>query len=98
MKRYLQLALWHVPAVVVVGNALDMEAREVLYTPVHCLGFWDSKLRRRDKEEATQADRKTVSSKASEAVELDQTASIQPKREPARCPLPGGQEQFDFGF
>lgn len=95
---YLQLALWHVPAVVVVGNTLAMEAREVFYTPAHYLGFWDSKLRRREEEEANQADRKITPSKASEAVQLVQTASTQPKREPTRSPLPGGQEQFDFGF
>jgi len=95
---YLQLALWNVPAVVVVGNTLALEAREVFYTPAHYLGFWDSKLRRREEEEANQADRKITPSKASEAVQLVQTASTQPKKEPTRSPLPGGQEQFDFGF
>ena len=47
---YLQLALWNVPAVVIVGNTLAMEAHEVFYTPAHHLGFWGIKLRRQDDE------------------------------------------------
>lgn len=42
---YLQLSLWNVPAVVIVGNTLAMEVREVFYTPAHHLGFWTTKLR-----------------------------------------------------
>jgi hypothetical protein len=47
---YLQMSLWHVPGVVIVGNTIACEAREVFYTPAHHLGFWGSKLRRRDAE------------------------------------------------
>lgn len=47
---YLQLSLWHVPGVVIVGNTLAMESREVWYTPAHHLGFWAVKLRRRETE------------------------------------------------
>lgn len=54
MMCYLQMALWHIPGVVIVGNTIACEAREVFYTPVHYLGFWHHKLRRRDTEiEAT---------------------------------------------
>ena len=49
---YLQLSLWNIPAVVIVGNTLAMEAREVFYTPAHRLGFWGVKLRRRERERA----------------------------------------------
>jgi type I restriction-modification system DNA methylase subunit len=38
---YLQLSLWHVPAVVIVGNTLAMEVREAFYTPAHYLEFWE---------------------------------------------------------
>lgn len=43
---YIQLALWNVPGVVIVGNTIANEAREVFYTPAHCIGFWGYKLRR----------------------------------------------------
>lgn len=43
---YIQLALLHVPAVVVVGDSLRMEEHDRWYTPAHYLGFWDAKLAR----------------------------------------------------
>ncbi len=93
---YLQLALWNVPAVVVVGNTLALEVREVFYTPAHYLGFWDSKLRRR--EEDQQEARQASLSADSEAASLVPTASIPLKAEPSQSPAPGGSVQFDFGF
>jgi len=48
---YIQLALWHVPAEVVVGNTLSLELREVWHTPAHHLGFWANKLQRRNEEQ-----------------------------------------------
>jgi hypothetical protein len=47
MMCYLQLSIWNIPAVVIVGNTLTMEVREVFYTPAHRLGFWNAKLARR---------------------------------------------------
>lgn len=44
---YLQLALLHVPAVVVVGNSLSLEERGHWLTPAHVLGGWDRRLRER---------------------------------------------------
>ncbi|WP_299293937.1 N-6 DNA methylase [uncultured Tateyamaria sp.] len=44
---YVQLALWNVPAEVIVGNTLTLEMREVWHTPAHLLGGWSSKLRQR---------------------------------------------------
>lgn len=41
---YVQLSLWNVPAVVIVGNTLSLEVRESWYTPAHLLGNWDYKL------------------------------------------------------
>lgn len=52
---YIQLALMHIPAVVVVGNSLSMEMREHWYTPAHILGGWTAKLVRRDAEDAARA-------------------------------------------
>jgi hypothetical protein len=50
MMCYVQLALWNIPGVVIVGNTLAMEVREAFYTPAHWLGFWDAKLKRRERE------------------------------------------------
>jgi N-6 DNA Methylase len=50
MMCYVQLALWNIPGVVIVGNTLAYEVREAFYTPAHYLWFWDAKLRRRDQE------------------------------------------------
>ena len=108
---YLQLALWNVPAVVVVGNTLALEVQEVFYTPAHYLGFWDSRLRRRHEEEEKDAGEKgrvepdlEVVAPAATAALAEEIAppvpatSITPKNEPVRSPVSGGQAQFDFGF
>lgn len=52
---YLQLALLHIPAIVVHGNALTVEEWEHWYTPAHVLGGWSGRLRRREAEEAAHA-------------------------------------------
>lgn len=44
---YIQLSLLGIPAVVVHGNTLTLEQMDVWYTPMHILGGWDWKLRRR---------------------------------------------------
>jgi type I restriction-modification system DNA methylase subunit len=43
---YLQLSLWHIPAVVIVGNTLAGESREVFTTPAHVMGGWGMRIRR----------------------------------------------------
>jgi hypothetical protein len=43
---FIQLALWNIPAVVIVGDTLANDEREVFYTPAHYLGFWDVRLKR----------------------------------------------------
>lgn len=42
---FLQLALLHVPAVVIQGNALTLESVETWCTPAHILGGWSRHLR-----------------------------------------------------
>jgi len=44
---YVQLALLHVPAVVVVGNSLSLEERGRWFTPAHVVGGWGRRLRER---------------------------------------------------
>ncbi|MCK4118365.1 N-6 DNA methylase [Ralstonia nicotianae] len=41
---YLQLSLLHIPAIVMLGNSLSLEQREVWFTPAHVLGGWSRKL------------------------------------------------------
>ena len=48
MMAYIQLSLLHIPAEVIVGNSLSMQFTRVMRTPAHYLGFWDSKLKRRE--------------------------------------------------
>lgn len=97
---YLQLSLWNVPAVVIVGNTLTNEAREVFYTPAHYLGLWKYRLRRRDDEAAALALMTAeVQDVAAECVVSDVGAETQ--RPPIPIVRPGAkstQAQFDFGF
>jgi hypothetical protein len=43
---YVQLALLHIPAIVVHGNSLTLKTYGHWVTPAHVLGLWDHKLRR----------------------------------------------------
>lgn len=47
---FIQLSLLHVPAVVVIGNTITLEARQVLETPAHVLGLWRYRLNQPDEE------------------------------------------------
>ena len=103
---YLQLALWHVPAAVVVGNTIAGEVREVFYTPAHYLGFWGNKLERARRErEAAQLMCSTAGGEVQDLVaasEWIQTSSvpmatIRPKPMP-KPDADGVQVQFDFEF
>ncbi|MFD4120782.1 N-6 DNA methylase [Alcaligenes faecalis] len=42
---FLQLALLHVPAIVIQGNALTLETAEFWYTPAHIWGGWSQRLK-----------------------------------------------------
>lgn len=76
---YLQLALLHVPAVVILGNALLLEEREHWYTPAHVLGGWNARLRQRD---ALDAMRNLIETPADAAQQqVDQAAVTVPTPE-----------------
>ncbi len=47
---FVQLSLWNIPAVVIVGDTLANEVRECFYTPAHHLGAWEYRLWRADLE------------------------------------------------
>ena len=103
---YVQLALWHIPGVVVVGNTLAMETREVFYTPAHYLGRWSDRLAIRRAIEAMRSLLTPVDTDASVTVSDADEASPAPSGtattiEPIAKPLPGASgtpTQFDFGF
>jgi len=96
---YLQLALWNVPGVVIVGNTLAVEAREVFYTPAHYLGFWKSRLQRRDDEEAALSLMAEVQDVESETMVSAAPAETQsPSKPTMRTGVTNTQSQFDFGF
>lgn len=101
---YLQLSLWHVPGVVVVGNTLTVEAREVYYTPAHHLGFWENRLRRRDAEEASgeilAEEMPGAKPEPALLVESVPRPEIEKTKPSSDMPLraPGTSAQFDFGF
>ncbi|MFK0244570.1 N-6 DNA methylase [Amycolatopsis azurea] len=42
---YVQLALTHIPALVIYGDTLTLEQRDVWPTPAHVLGGWNQRLR-----------------------------------------------------
>ena len=87
---YVQLALWNVPAEVLVGNTLSLEIREVWHTPQHSLGFWESRLRARDAREGSEAPKEP----------LEEASAAMPRPDNTRPAgeLPMKPIQFDFGF
>lgn len=87
---YLQMALWHVPGVVVVGNTLAMEVQETFYTPAHYLGCWGPRLNRHWAEQAP-----APSPLASATAEIPETA---PRTPEVATPMARVQGQFGFDF
>ncbi|QTH24718.1 MULTISPECIES: N-6 DNA methylase [Sphingomonadaceae] len=52
---YIQFALLHVPAIVIIGDSLAGTTRELWYTPAHILGGWNAKLAARARWQAADA-------------------------------------------
>lgn len=102
---YLQLSLWNIPAVVIVGNTLAGEAREVFYTPQHYLGLWRIKLKRRHEQtpEPTTAQSDQECTDPLHQGSPEASAKIAPgtgaiAKIPGNVPATHGVAQFDFGF
>lgn len=87
---YVQLALWNVPAEVLVGNTLSLEIREVWHTPQHSLGFWEFRLQTRSAREASEAPKEPLEEVSAVLTRPDDTKPAQE--------LPMKPMQFDFGF
>jgi hypothetical protein len=61
---YVQLALLHIPAIVVQGNSLSGTCIDYWVTPAHVLGMWDFRLRRRAQASADLGDVEAVAEQA----------------------------------
>ena len=91
---------------VVVGNTLAMETREVFYTPAHYLGRWSDRLAFRRAIEAMRSLLTPVDTGTLVTVGDTDEASPAPSGtattiEPIAKPLSGASgtpTQFDFGF
>ncbi len=66
---YIHFSLMHIPAVVVHGNSLTVEEWEHWKTPAHILGFWGSKLARRNSQHQ-EAEAKPEAAKAAEMMDI----------------------------
>lgn len=100
---YLQLALWHVPAAIVVGNTLSGETREVFYTPAHYLGFWPSKLARREERHQEPKSAKSpqpmvMASTSKTTAPLESTRTVERPKVVLSSGKTRAQAQFDFEF
>lgn len=93
---YIQFSLWGVPAVVVVGNTLANEQREVFHTIAHHLGGWKWRLARHAEEHAHQEQEKPMATPTDEAHATATTAPPEPR---TFAPVaPSNQEQIGFEF
>ena len=99
---YLQLALWHVPGVVIVGNTLTLEVREVFYTPAHHLGNWRARLAIREAQETVLAAIRSEgieSTTESPSLNASEVATTTPSSNSKKPPgASGTQVAFDFGL
>jgi hypothetical protein len=76
---YVQLSMWHIPAVVIVGNSIARTERERFYTPAHHLGCWSIKLKQRWRDEAESSG--TAFSPAQPLPHSSTTIRVRPPRE-----------------
>lgn len=58
---YLQLSILHISAIIILGNTLLMEERDLWYTPAHILGGWNYKLGNTQELSNEQADSVNIS-------------------------------------
>lgn len=100
---YIQLSLWNIPAMVIVGNTLTLERREVFYTPQHYLGRWSAKLQMREVQEVVNGDLDGIQSagfdESSENTKIHSANSVESLSKPEESMFTrDGDAQFDFGF
>ncbi|MFC6570149.1 hypothetical protein [Actinoplanes utahensis] len=89
---YIQLALLHIPAEVVIGNSLTLEVRRVMRTPAHYLGMWDEKLRQYEQNQ----DDLAASRALMDLVETPQKPQPQPTLIKTNFDITGEQIEFNL--
>jgi N-6 DNA Methylase len=98
---FIQLTVWQIPAVVIVGDTLANEVREALYTPAHYLGGWQDKLSRR-RDDTSEADEVAESVATVGTTHTIATPTDRIDRPPVeakmRTDATRTQPQFDFAF
>jgi hypothetical protein len=92
---YIQLSLWGVPAVIVVGNTLMNEQREVFHTIAHHMGGWKWKLARHAEERTHREQEKPVATPMDEA---RPTTTAPPEPKPFAPVASRNQAQIGFDF
>lgn len=101
---YVQLSLWNIPAVVIVGNGLTSEVREAFHTPAHYLGEWDEKFRMARMIDAMRGILQSVNEVRQEVTETVAEALVESTDDTPSAssyqPKPVSQTpmQFDFEF
>ena len=91
MMCYIQLALWNIPAQVIVGNTLSMTQEEVYYTPAHYMHRWEERLRKDWEEPLSPSPQVTdLSDTSDDASRVPDAMSPSPKR--------GKVDQIGFDF
>jgi hypothetical protein len=73
---YVQFSLLHIPAVIVVGNALTLEEREHWFTPAHVLGGWTARLQRDRPSELVEIEEVEAASAAAPALPVLPVAEV----------------------
>lgn len=95
---YVQLSLWNIPAVVIMGNSLTNEIQEVFHTPAHYLGCWDAKLRQSSQENPIHSG---TGGENSNTMRMSDGATVQPSSLQVEKPLRIDKifsQQFDLEF
>lgn len=86
---YIQFSLLHIPAVVVLGDALKNESREQWFTPAHVLGGWNRKLAKRAARAAENArsDTEHAPIETRDKPEIIQPGTLTPRARPVQLSL-----------
>lgn len=94
LTAFVQLSLYHVPGIIVVGNSLSLECREVWYTPAHVLGGWGPRLAL---DAAKRGRSLALDSGFLERVAPDPQPLDEQPSAAETPPAPSGQTELDFG-
>lgn len=99
MMCYIQLNLWHIAGVVMVGDTLAGEVREFFHTTAHHLGEWDERFKMMERIEMMRriicGEHSFPTDDVDSEVETDDapSASSEPPKSVSQTPM-----QFDFEF